>query len=68
VDFVTLHDLGVVDLLAVQRADPLLVDPATVRGVQLVEPNVFGEVAVTSFTGTLTSPKLIEPLQMALGI
>jgi hypothetical protein len=27
-----------------------------------------GEVAVTSFTGTLTSPKLIEPLQMALGI
>lgn len=28
----------------------------------------FGEVAVTSFTGTLTSPKLIEPLHMGLGM
>jgi hypothetical protein len=28
----------------------------------------FGEVAEYSFTGTLTSPKLIAPLQIARGI
>src|SRR5688500_8732078 len=27
-----------------------------------------GETALNSFTGTLTSPKLMAPLQMALGI
>src|SRR5688500_14694582 len=27
-----------------------------------------GETALNSFTGTLTSPKLMDPLQMALGI
>src|SRR4051794_22592919 len=28
----------------------------------------FGETALNSFTGTLTSPKLMAPLQMALGM
>jgi hypothetical protein len=28
----------------------------------------FGDVAVTSLTGTFTRPKLIEPLHIALGM
>ena len=38
---VALDDVVEVDLLAVDRADPLLVDPAAVGVVQLVEADVF---------------------------
>ena len=41
-DFVAFHDLGVIDLLPVEGADPLLVDPPPVGTVKLMEPDVLG--------------------------
>jgi hypothetical protein len=62
---VALDDVGVLDLLPVERAGPLVLDPATVGRVHLVERMSWFVVAAYALTGTLTSPNDTAPLHIA---
>ena len=46
-------------------AAPLVADPAAVLVVHLVQTDSWSSVAAYSLTGTLTSPKVIAPFQIA---
>ena len=67
-DLVALDDLLERHLLAGRRIDPLLRIRAPVLLESWWKRTVFGEVALYSLTGTLTSPKLIAPDQIARAI
>ena len=56
-DLVALHDLCELHFLAIHGADPLLVDPTTVSGVQLVEPDVFGRSGGDQFHRHVDEPE-----------
>ena len=67
-ELVALHDLVVRDLFAGLLRDLAVPDAGAGLLFELVEADVLrSSCADTSRTGTVTSPKLIDPVQMAVG-
>ena len=64
---VALDDLLVGHLLAGVGRHPLLLDARVGARSSWLKRTSLGETALNSFTGTLTSPKLMAPLQMGRG-